>query len=509
MPTGSPIIVLDPGHGGVVPSGASSPDRSTAGLSEKALTLELARRVRQRLAPTVTVMLTRDSDTNISLDSRAGFARLVGADCFVSLHFNASGDAATDSTEAYVGRASSEGDRGLALALHQSVSAALGTSTGGVLAADLGAIARTRHLERTSAALLEVCDLSNPRRAAELRDPATLDRVAEAIASALMARLAGEPRVQTAVPAAASGVRRSSFARAQDDPGLTAALTDSEWEQVLSWQADGSVFVDPLTGDAAANALLVAGSLFCGRHLLSPDALSGDPLLCIDRAATESDPRVQQLAQQVVARGPIVNWSATTRTQRQRYAVGRLVTAYGYPVNGAAGIVGNLTAESEVLPPRLEGSTSAAPLDAPDFAGTLRHWTPQQVMDRSYSATAGPRSPGVGLAQWTSAGRRSGLFAHAYGTAPAGPRILFDMDAQLDYLVAELRGGYAGVEAVLVDPAVSLDAASDEVVYTFEVPGSVLSGGAKLPRTDAAVQAVFVARRTQSAAALTAYSSAP
>ena len=188
---------------------------------------------------------------------------------------------------------------------------------------------------------------------------------------------------------------------------------------MLAWQAAGAVGADALTGDGTANGLLVACALFCARMAVAPSP-GGAPGLCADRSVTEADPRVGQLAGQVASRGAIVNWAATTREQRQRYAVGRLVATYSYPVNAAAGLVGNLTSESEVMPPRLEASSASTPLDAPDFAGTLRHWSPQQVMDRSYAKKTGPQHPGVGLAQWTLASRRSGLFAHAYADRPAG-----------------------------------------------------------------------------------------
>ena len=51
----------------------------------------------------------------------------------------------------------------------------------------------------------------------------------------------------------------------------------------------------------------------------------------------------------------------------------------------------------------------------------------------------------------------------------------------------------------------SVDDASDEVVYNFEVPGSILAGGAKLPRTDPRVQATFQQRRNHSQRASSVY----
>jgi Phage tail lysozyme len=53
---------------------------------------------------------------------------------------------------------------------------------------------------------------------------------------------------------------------------------------------------------------------------------------------------------------------------RVRHVMELLVKEYGYPVNGAAGIVGNLIAESAVVPNRLEGSHTGTPTGR----GTLR-----------------------------------------------------------------------------------------------------------------------------------------
>jgi hypothetical protein len=200
-----------------------------------------------------------------------------------------------------------------------------------------------------------------------------------------------------------------------------------------------------------------------------------------------------------------VDWTAATGDERIRSAMALLVGEYGYPVNGAAGIVGNLWAESAVLPPRIEGSSSATPMRARDFANRIVDFTAVQIMNRNRPARLGPALPGVGLAQWTSAARRVGLFRHSYRGNVLGADVLFSMEAQIDYLVHELHTGFAGVDAVLTDPQVSVDRASDEVVYNFEVPGSILAGGAKLPRSDQRVQATFQVRRAHSQRASNTY----
>ena len=82
-----PLIVIDAGHGGHDP-GASGP----LGGQEKAVTLALARAVRDALLKQgrVRVALTRDSDRFLVLEERAGIARRLGADAFVSIHADAS-----------------------------------------------------------------------------------------------------------------------------------------------------------------------------------------------------------------------------------------------------------------------------------------------------------------------------------------------------------------------------------------------------------------------------------
>jgi hypothetical protein len=190
-----------------------------------------------------------------------------------------------------------------------------------------------------------------------------------------------------------------------------------------------------------------------------------------------------------------------------RYVVNCLVSRYGYPLNGAAGIVGNLYAESGVLPNRVEGSRSATPMRARNFAGVVTDFTAEQIMNRNRSRQEGPRLPGVGLAQWTSSERRAGLFRHTYQNQTLGAAILFDLDAQVDYLVSELGARYRGVDRILRNSSVTVDAASDEVVYNFEVPGALLTATEprrKRPRTDQAVIEVFQERRRHSARALAA-----
>jgi hypothetical protein len=181
-----------------------------------------------------------------------------------------------------------------------------------------------------------------------------------------------------------------------------------------------------------------------------------------------------------------------------------LVNRYGYPVNGAAGIVGNLIAESHVQPNRIEGSQSATPMRARDFSGRLRDFTPDEVQHRDFRLQRGPRSPGIGIAQWTSPDRRAGLFRHMYQGRQLGSAILSNIDAQVDYLVAELQRQYRSVNATLTRPSTSANQASDVVVLHFERPAAVLGR----PLTDPGVQQVLERRRRLTAHALQIYRAA-
>ena len=204
------------------------------------------------------------------------------------------------------------------------------------------------------------------------------------------------------------------------------------------------------------------------------------------------------------------DWTTVSAEDRRRYVMNALITRYGYAANAAAGLVGNLWAESGILPNRVEGSRRSDPMRARDFHGRTRTFTAAEIMNRSRRARRGPRRPGVGLAQWTSSGRRAGLFRHAFNGTVRGGDILFDMDAQIDYLVHELGSTHRHVDRVLRNPGVSLEDASDTVLFRYETPASVLRpGGGLRARNDPAVRGVRDERRRYSRAALAAHRAGP
>jgi N-acetylmuramoyl-L-alanine amidase len=78
-----PVIVIDPGHGGIDPGA-----RGASNVQEKTVTLAVARQLRQILmaAGRYNVFLTRTGDVFVSLDQRLRISQQYNADLFISIH---------------------------------------------------------------------------------------------------------------------------------------------------------------------------------------------------------------------------------------------------------------------------------------------------------------------------------------------------------------------------------------------------------------------------------------
>jgi N-acetylmuramoyl-L-alanine amidase len=81
-----PVVVLDPGHGGIDPG-----TRAPSGELEKDLVLEFASMLRAKLEATgkYRVMMTRTDDTFVELSERVRFARQQQAQLLISIHCDA------------------------------------------------------------------------------------------------------------------------------------------------------------------------------------------------------------------------------------------------------------------------------------------------------------------------------------------------------------------------------------------------------------------------------------
>lgn len=92
------IVMVDPGHGGEDPGALGA-----GALREKDVCLGVARALRDAInrQPGFRAFLTRDGDYYVSLGRRTELARQHGADCFVSIHVNASRNRKVHGTEVY------------------------------------------------------------------------------------------------------------------------------------------------------------------------------------------------------------------------------------------------------------------------------------------------------------------------------------------------------------------------------------------------------------------------
>jgi len=230
------VIVLDPGHGGIDP-GAERDDQS-----EAALMLTFARELKDVLVRDgrFRVVLTRDDDVFVPLETRTSIARDAGADVFLSLHADAlaEGDAQGATVYTLADEASDEASAALA-ERHDRDDLLAGvdlSATDDVVAEVLMDMARTDTTPRTErlaealvaaikaadirmhrhphqsggfsvlkspdipAVLLEVGFLSSDRDFKRLADPVWRAKLAEAILAAL-GRWSGEDAVLRAAVA--------------------------------------------------------------------------------------------------------------------------------------------------------------------------------------------------------------------------------------------------------------------------------------------------------------------
>jgi N-acetylmuramoyl-L-alanine amidase CwlD len=197
------LIVLDPGHGG------SDSGAEHNGLTEKVLTLDIARRLRALLiARGWQVKMTRDSDVDVyqandsahdELQARCDLANAAGARMFVSIHINSFTSSDLQGTTTYYYHPQ---DLAFASAVENKLIATLGTQNDGAQHANFYVIRHTT----MPAILVETAFLSNPDDAARLRNEGFRQSVASAISDGISAYTGGS---QTVPPAANEDVRSS------------------------------------------------------------------------------------------------------------------------------------------------------------------------------------------------------------------------------------------------------------------------------------------------------------
>jgi len=175
-----PVVVIDPGHGGVDP-GAVGP----RGTYEKDVNLAVSLAAAEALTGRVEVHLTRREDETVSLRRRTDLANEKKAVLFLSVHANGSVRPEAGGTETYHFPGSRLGGL-LARAVQRRLLEALRRRDRGVKEADFFVLRETI----CPAALAEVLFLTNPEEEALLRDPRVQGKVGRALAAAVLDYLA-------------------------------------------------------------------------------------------------------------------------------------------------------------------------------------------------------------------------------------------------------------------------------------------------------------------------------
>jgi len=172
------VVVIDPGHGGHDRGGMPGQR-----LAEKGFTLDTAQRLARVLGigTGIKVVLTRHDDTFVSLTERTNVAnQYAGRDAiFVSIHFNAGRREGAYGIETYYNN--QRGYR-LAASVHPRVIRAMASIDRGIRHRGYWVLRKNR----LPAILVECGFLTNPAEAARISDSQSRERLARAIADAIV-----------------------------------------------------------------------------------------------------------------------------------------------------------------------------------------------------------------------------------------------------------------------------------------------------------------------------------
>lgn len=173
------IVVLDAGHGGKDP-GARSP---YTGTQEKDLNLRIVQKLKHKLESVgYKVVTTRDDDTYIGLSNRAEVANSIGANAFLSIHFNSNTSAKPYGIEMLYAADAARDNYGFAQVLETEVCKTTGAYKRGVInRPELVVIRETK----MAAVLAELGFLSNGAEEALVRDEAYQDKLVQGLFNAI------------------------------------------------------------------------------------------------------------------------------------------------------------------------------------------------------------------------------------------------------------------------------------------------------------------------------------
>ena len=224
------IVVLDPGHGGTSKIGGSSWNnaKGPAGTLEKNLSLDIALRTRDLLKERgFKVLLTRDSDRNLSLTARAAVAKNARASAFLSIHLNGF-DGKVQGTETLVDKHANEASRAFSLCVQAEMVDALGhrdRNFGRVKVADgrLGVLDPNNHHDDTAVALHEVSFMDVADEEARLSRVSYRRKIAIALADGI------ETYLDEAFPAAGLEIASEGFGDAIEIEASRLGLSSEDY----------------------------------------------------------------------------------------------------------------------------------------------------------------------------------------------------------------------------------------------------------------------------------------
>ena len=163
------VAYIDPGHGGY------DPGTSGNGIIEKDLVLKIALSVKSKLeAKGIKVIMSRTTDTYVSLEDRSKGANQANPDIFISIHVNSAGAVSASGIETYY-------YKGIDKDLAESLQSKLISYTG---AKDRGAKFENFHVVRETkmpSSLVEIGFLTNVNEANNMKSSSYQEKLSNAI----------------------------------------------------------------------------------------------------------------------------------------------------------------------------------------------------------------------------------------------------------------------------------------------------------------------------------------
>lgn len=170
---GVPVVAIDPGHGG------EDEGCTGDGIQEKDINLAIARMVRDELVGMgYQVVMTREEDTYMTKEERAGYANAMEADIYVSIHQNTFEDGSVEGIETWYDGTGGRDNGRLAGLIHQET-----LKSTEAVARELKEDSGLYVLRETAmpSCLIETGFLSSPKEREKLAAPEYQRQIAEGI----------------------------------------------------------------------------------------------------------------------------------------------------------------------------------------------------------------------------------------------------------------------------------------------------------------------------------------